>query len=110
VADLAYGFHICEVARQDPLVGEQASAKLMHYTSVTREPYDRRARITELMDSGQMFADLGVPGFDPAVDRAMICGSMAMLVDIKARLEAAGLEEGANSKPGDFAVERAFVG
>jgi ferredoxin--NADP+ reductase len=110
VADLAYGFHICDVARHDELVGDEASSRLVFYTSVTREPYDRTQRITELMDSGQLYRDLGVPPLDPQNDRAMICGSMAMLVDIKARLEAAGLLEGANSQPGHFAVERAFVG
>lgn len=40
----------------------------------------------------------------------MICGSMEMLRDTKALLEKAGLNEGANNKPGEFVVERAFVG
>lgn len=110
VPDLAYGFHICSQARRDELVGEDASGKLVHYTSVTREAYDRTGRITNLMDNGQLWSDLGVPPLDPKVDRAMICGSMAMLNDIKARLEAAGLREGSNAQPADFAVERAFVG
>ena len=59
--------------------------------------------------SGKMFADLGVPQFDPAIDRGMICGSAAMLKETKELLEAAGLTEGANSKPGEFVIERAFV-
>ena len=53
--------------------------------------------------------DLGVPPLDPEVDRGMICGSMAMLRDTKAALEGFGLEEGSNSTPGTFVVERAFV-
>jgi ferredoxin/flavodoxin---NADP+ reductase len=40
----------------------------------------------------------------------MICGSMAMLNDVKALMEKAGLEEGSNSRPADFVIERAFVG
>jgi ferredoxin--NADP+ reductase len=56
-----------------------------------------------------MFSDLGVPHFDPAVDRGMICGSSAMLKETKALLEEAGLIEGANNKPGEFVIERAFV-
>lgn len=32
-------------------------------------------RITELIQSGKLFADLEVPTLDPAADRVMICGS-----------------------------------
>ena len=60
--------------------------------------------------AGKLFADLGVPAFDPATDRAMICGSMAMIKDTKDRLESFGLVEGANNAPNTFVVERAFVG
>jgi ferredoxin--NADP+ reductase len=35
---------------------------------------------------------------------------MAMNLDMKQFCSAAGLSEGANSKPGDFVVEKAFVG
>lgn len=66
-------------------------------------------RITDLIDSGALFSDLGFPPLDPATDRGMICGSMALLKDVKARLEAAGLKEGANNRPAEFVVERAFV-
>ncbi|MEL6210345.1 MAG: ferredoxin--NADP reductase, partial [Pseudomonadota bacterium] len=38
-----------------------------------------------------------------------ICGSMAFLKDTKELLEKAGLTEGANSKPAEYVVERAFV-
>jgi ferredoxin--NADP+ reductase len=34
---------------------------------------------------------------------------MAMLNDVKDRLEAMGFMEGSNSAPGEFVVERAFV-
>ena len=59
-----------------------------------------------------MFLDLGMPasGFDPAVDRAMLCGSMAMIKDVAAALETFGLKEGSNTDPGDYVLERAFVG
>ena len=39
----------------------------------------------------------------------MVCGSMGLNKDLKAILEARGFVEGANSKPGDYVVERAFV-
>ena len=68
-----------------------------------------RGRQTDLMASGRMFADPGVPAIHPDTDRGMICGSMDMLRDTKAALEGYGLTEGSNSAPGSFVVERAFV-
>ena len=46
---------------------------------------------------------------DPATDRAMICGSPAMLKDLKHLLEQQGFNEGNTSRPGDFVIERAFA-
>jgi ferredoxin--NADP+ reductase len=47
---------------------------------------------------------------NPDEDRAMVCGSLAFNVDVKAILEGFGLREGANSDPKEFVVEKAFVG
>jgi len=79
---------------------------------VTREPFAHPGRITDLIRSGQAFRDLGLDQdrFDPAQDRAMICGSMAMIKDAAALLESHGMVEGSNAEPGDFVIERAFVG
>ena len=46
---------------------------------------------------------------DPANDRVMICGSPAMLRDLKHMLEQRGFKEGNTSTPGDFVIERAFA-
>ncbi|MGH8849058.1 MAG: ferredoxin--NADP reductase, partial [Polaromonas sp.] len=46
---------------------------------------------------------------DPAHDRVMICGSPAMLRDLKHMLEKTGFKEGNTSRPGDFVIERAFA-
>ncbi|MEO0820123.1 MAG: ferredoxin--NADP reductase [Pseudomonadota bacterium] len=108
-AELEYGRELVAAVREDPLVGEEASEKLVHYATTTREESPRMGRITDNIESGKLFADLGVPALDPATDRAMICGSMGLLKDLKAMLEACGFEEGANSKPAQFVVERAFV-
>lgn len=108
-AELAYGRHIVEMAKADPLVGEQASAQLVHYASVTQAPYPVMGRITTHIENGRLFRSIGAPPLDPAKDRAMICGSRAMLTDLKALMEKAGLTEGALSSPGEFVVERAFV-
>ncbi|MEL7174229.1 MAG: ferredoxin--NADP reductase, partial [Pseudomonadota bacterium] len=108
-AELAYGYELVEAVKEDPLVGEEASVKLVHYATTTRDETARMGRITDNIESGKMFEDLGVPPLDPAVDRGMICGSMALLKDLKTILEARGFTEGANSKPAEFVVERAFV-
>ncbi|MCB1479436.1 MAG: ferredoxin--NADP reductase [Rhodobiaceae bacterium] len=110
VAELKFGIDLVAGVKADEMLNELFdTSKLVHYTSVTREDYPFKGRITDLITSGKLFADLGVPPLDPAVDRGMICGSMAMLKDTKALLEQAGLNEGANNKPGEFVIERAFV-
>ena len=109
-AELAYGEELVRQTREDPLVGEMTAGKLRHITTVTQEAGPRTGRVTTLIETGKLFEDLGVPPFDPANDRAMICGSMAMINDTKALLEKAGLHEGAVSEPGQFVIERAFVG
>ncbi|NVK34969.1 MAG: ferredoxin--NADP reductase [Rhodobacteraceae bacterium] len=110
VSELKYGLDLVEATKNDPLIGEMAQAQLVHYASVTREDYPFKGRITDLIANGKLFDDLGVPRLDPAIDRGMICGSMEMLKDTKDLLEKAGLTEGANNKPAEFVVERAFVG
>ena len=108
--ELRYGEDVVAALRDDPLVGEMVAGRLFHYTSVTRDPdFPRQGRITELIENGKLFEDLGVPPMGPEEDRAMICGSMAMLNDVKEICIARGLEEGANNKPGQFVVEKAFV-
>lgn len=109
VAELTYGKELVAAVEDDPLVGEFARGRLRHYCTVTREDYPFQGRITDLMASGKVFTDLGLDPITPEVDRGMICGSMAMLNDTKAALEGFGLVEGANSQPGTFVVERAFV-
>lgn len=83
--------------------------KLRYYPTVTREPFEHQGRITDLINSGKLFEDLGLPPLDPTIDRAMICGSPAMLRDLKAMFEARDFKEGNTTKPGDFVIERAFA-
>jgi ferredoxin--NADP+ reductase len=110
IAELKYGYDLVEEIKNHEFLAEIVGDKLKHYATVTREDYAFTGRITDLIENGKMFADLGVPPLDPAVDRAMICGSTAMLKDTKALLEQAGLTEGSNNKPSEFVIERAFVG
>ena len=110
VAELKYGLDLVASIRADEMLNELFdTSKLVHFTSVTREDYPQKGRITDLIESGELFDKLGVPPLDPEVDRGMICGSMAMLKDTKALLEKAGLTEGANNNPAQFVIERAFV-
>ena len=110
VAELKYGFDLMDEIKADEMLSEIVGDKLKHYATVTREDFPFKGRITDLIENGKLFADLGVPPLDPAVDRAMLCGSMAMIKDTAALLEKAGLTEGANNKPAEFVIERAFVG
>lgn len=108
-AELTYGKELVESVLNDPLVGEMVEGRLKYYPTLTREAFHHTGRITDLLTSGKIFEDLGLPKISPDDDRGMICGSMDMLRDTKAVLESFGLIEGANSKPGTFVVERAFV-
>ncbi|MEO0883439.1 MAG: ferredoxin--NADP reductase [Pseudomonadota bacterium] len=110
VAELDYGYETVEAARNDPLVGEEASKQLVHFTSCTRETHPQMGRITHLIDSGELFEKLGVPPLNPETDRAMICGSQDMLSDTKDRMLAANLVEGSNAAPAQFVIEKAFAG
>lgn len=108
-AELAFGEVLVAALPEDPLVAELAARQLKYLTSVTREPHTQVGRITKLVESGEFFAALGTPPFDPATDRAMICGGTGMLADVRALVEKAGLTEGSNAAPGEFVVEKAFV-
>jgi len=111
VADLAYRDFLQTELFEDPLVGEDAQGRLTYYPTVTREAFERSGRITDRISSGDFFRDLGLDGrFDPALDRVMLCGSTAMIRETAALLESHGLSEGSNAEPGDYVLERAFVG
>jgi ferredoxin--NADP+ reductase len=109
-AELDYGRALIDALAEDPLVGEAAAERLLYYPTTTREAGPRMGRITDNLTSGKVLGDLGLAPFDPALDRAMVCGSLAFNVDVKAVLEAFGLREGANSNPQEYVVEKAFVG
>jgi ferredoxin--NADP+ reductase len=85
------------------------AAQLLYYPTVTREAYTNTGRLTDLLDSGKLTADMNLPALNPAEDRVMICGSSGMLKDLKQMLETRGFSEGNTSKPGDFVIERAFA-
>ena len=110
VADLNYREFLSHDLPNDPDLGEMIAPKLIYYPSVTREPFVHQGRITDLIASGKLFDDIGLPPLDPARDRLMLCGGPSVLADLKALLLARGYEEGSVASPGDFVLERAFVG
>ena len=114
VAELEYGRRLIEEIRSDELlgelIGEENLAKLTYYPTTTREPSPKMGRITTLLEDGTLFRDLGIEGMSPETDRAMVCGSIGLNTDLKRILEGFGLEEGANSDPKHYVVEKAFVG
>lgn len=111
VSDLAFREDLESQLADDPLVNEEALLQLCYLPTVTREAFHTSGRIDRLIADGTLFSKLkGPKHFDPEVDRVMLCGSMDMIKDLSALLDAAGLEEGSNAKPGHYVIERAFVG
>ena len=110
VSELAYERFISEELPQHEFFGEEVSQKLIYYPTVTREPFRNQGRLTDLVESGKLFADIGLPPLDPATDRAMICGSPHMLKDCCAMLDRRGFKVSPHiGVPGDYVIERAFV-
>lgn len=108
--ELEYGRRLVEDLKNDELIGELVEGKLLYYPTTTREQTAHMGRITDNLASGKVFKDLGLPRMNPVEDRAMVCGSLAFNVDVKAVLESFDLREGANSEPLEYVVEKAFVG
>lgn len=114
VAELNYGRELIESVRTDDLlaelIGEGFADRLRYYPSTTRERSPTMGRITDNLMSGKVLTDLAIDGVSPDRDRGMVCGSFDFIKDMKAVLEDFGLEEGANSDPKHYVVEKAFVG
>ena len=101
--DLAYFDYFTKELPEDEYLGELVAAKLTYLPTVTREPFQRQGRITELMAIGELT-------LDPALDRVMLCGSQGMLNDVANALDNLGFNASPNQgTPGDYVIERAFV-
>ena len=109
VAELAYPELFSETLPNDEFLGEFVREQLIYYPTVTREPFRNQGRITGLLQSGKLSADVGLPPPAPGTDRFMLCGSPEMLTDVQAWLVSNGYTEGNHSSPGDFVIEKAFV-
>ena len=113
LGELTYGRDLIDALKTDELlnevIGDGFWKKIKYYPTTTREDSPKMGRITDLMRSGEAFTDLGVPVLSPETDRAMICGNLAFNLELKEMLESYGLNEGANSNPQQYVVEKAFL-
>jgi ferredoxin--NADP+ reductase len=110
VSELAYADYIQKELPQHEYLGELVQEKLIYYPTVTREAFRHTGRLTTAIESGKLFEDIGLPSLDPAVDRAMICGSPSMLKETCSILDRQSFKVSPGlGEPGDYVFERAFV-
>ena len=108
-SELAYVDYIQNELPNNEYFGELVREKLIYYPTVTREDYKNNGRLTDLMTSGKLFVDIGLPKPNVEDDRFMICGSPSMLKDTCAILNERGFGEVRNGQPGHYVIERAVV-
>jgi ferredoxin--NADP+ reductase len=110
VRDLAYAEFIENELPNNEFFGEEVRARLIYVPTVTREPFRTRGRITHLIDSGTLAQITNLPQLNPASDRIMLCGSPAMLADLRAALDARGfIASPQKGHAGHYVIERAFA-
>ncbi len=109
IDELAYQRLINSELPENEYFGDMVRDKLVYYPTVTREQYVNMGRITELMESGKLFSDVGLPPMNPETDRFMICGSPSMLKDTCRILDERGFNESRHGIAAEYAIERAFV-
>ena len=109
VEELAYREIITEHLPNNEYFGDVVREKLIYYPTVTREKYQTNGRITDLLKSGKLASDIGLPQVTVDDDRFMLCGSPSMLKDLGHMLQAQGFRETRKGELGHYVVERAFV-
>ena len=110
VDDLAYKDFIENELPKNEFFGDEVKNKLIYYPTVTREAFKNEGRLTDLIESGKLFKDIGLEKMNPADDRAMICGSPEMLKDTQDLLDSMNFKVSPRiGEPGDYVIEHAFV-
>lgn len=110
VSELAYADFFQNVLPENEYFGEEVKKKLIYYPTVTREPFRNQGRVTDLMRSGKLFEDIGLPPMNPEHDRAMICGSEAMLAETCQVLDSFGLRMSEHiGDAAHYVIEKAFA-
>ena len=110
VSEFAYRDYLSEDLHQHEFLGDLVRDKLIYYPTATREPFQNQGRLTDLIESGKLAQDIGLPPLDPQHDRAMLCGSPQMLKDTCRILDAKGFVASPHiGHAGHYVIERAFV-
>jgi len=109
VTDLSFDDYLNNL-NEDEIYKEITQGKFKYYPTVTREEFKHEGRVTDAMYSGKVQKALGLEEFDKEKDRVMICGSMEMNLELQEYFEGLGLEEGTMKEPGEYVLEKAFVG
>jgi ferredoxin--NADP+ reductase len=109
ISELAYQDFITNELPSNEFFGDIIREKLIYYPTVTREKFRNTGRVTDLMVSGKLFRDIGLPPANLEDDRFMLCGSPSMLKDTGKILNQFGFQEARNGNQGHYVIERAFV-
>ena len=108
--ELAYGDYISNELPNDELIGELVREKLIYYPTVTREPFRNQGRISLLLDSGKLAADLGLAADRP---RPRPLHAVRQPGDARrphrASSTRAASRKATHGEPGDYVIEKAFV-
>lgn len=113
--DLAYRDFFEQQLPNHEFLGDLVRDRLLYFPAVSREAFeyrdhDHRGRITDMLADGRMCEFLGLDALDAAHDRAMVCGSPAMLADFRTLLDARGFTASPRiGTAGEYVFERAFV-
>jgi len=109
VSELAYQQRILEELPNNEYFGDIVREKLIYYPTVTREAFRNQGRLTDLISSGKLFDDIGLPQAHPDHDRFMLCGSQAMIRDLTDILEQQGFHAARKGDLGHYVIENAFI-
>lgn len=107
-AELVFEDLLFKKLRENEFLGETVREKLTYYATTTREPYPYQGRITDLIRSGKLFADIDAPPLNVDEDRVMICGNPNMTFELRDYFVSQGFKMGGH-EPGHFVIEKAFA-
>ena len=110
IKELDYSQSIINKCKTNDVLQELTNDKLIYYQTTTREESLSFGRITNKIIDNSMYKDLKIEPINSKSDRVMICGSIEFNNDLKKILLNLDFKEGATNKPGEFVIEKAFVG